>query len=160
MCAFNIYNAGMALGIRIETCFIIVCEFLNMHLLHVHKNKECFCRNQPLRLPHLHPHFLNDDCRFVLQLKICLWKNIIFTNDVKVFGIQVKTFPSGIGEAFDELIKKTGDAVTRSYYGISEFKDGKMIYYAAAEEKFNGEAEKYNYEKFTIEKGELFGKYY
>lgn len=78
-----------------------------------------------------------------------------FNNDVKVFGLQVKTFPSGIGEAFDELIKKTGDcAGARDYYGISEFKDGKWIYYAVAEEKFTGEAQIYNYEELKIEKGE------
>jgi len=77
------------------------------------------------------------------------------TNDVKVFGLQVKTFPSGIGEAFDELIKKTGDcAGFRAYYGISELKDGKMVHYAVAEEKFQGEAEKYNCERLKIEKGD------
>ena len=75
--------------------------------------------------------------------------------DIKVFGLQVKTFPSGIGEAFIELIKKTGDAAgSRAYYGISEFNGGKMTYYAVAEEKFSGEAEKYKCEKLKIEKGE------
>ncbi len=78
-----------------------------------------------------------------------------FMNDVKAFGITVLTFPAGIGEAFDELIKKTGDcAGSRNYYGISEFKNGKMFYYAVAEEKSPGEAEKYEYERFTIEKGD------
>ncbi|HEY5406075.1 MAG TPA: hypothetical protein VIJ92_03270 [Ginsengibacter sp.] len=75
------------------------------------------------------------------------------TNDVKVFGLQVKTFPSGVAEMFHELIEKIGDE-SRAYYGISEFIDGKMVYYAAAEEKFEGEAEKYNCEKLKIEKGE------
>jgi len=77
------------------------------------------------------------------------------TNDLTVFGRQVKTFPSGIGEAFDELIKLTGDgAGERSYYGVSEFKDGKMVYYAMAAEKIEGEARKYNYDQLKIEKGE------
>jgi predicted transcriptional regulator YdeE len=76
------------------------------------------------------------------------------TDDIKAFGLQVKTFPSGIGEAFDELIKKTGNAAgERNYYGISEFQDGRMYYYAAAEEKAVSEAQKFNYETFTIEKG-------
>lgn len=76
-------------------------------------------------------------------------------HDITVFGRQVKTFPSGIGEAFDELIKMTGDrAGERSYYGISEFKGGKMVYYAVAEEKVDGEAEQYNYEKLKIQRGE------
>jgi predicted transcriptional regulator YdeE len=77
------------------------------------------------------------------------------SNDIKVFGLEVKTFPSGIGEVIDELIKKTGDcAGLRAYYGISEFKDGKMVYYAVAEEKFQGEVEKYNCERLKIEKGD------
>src|SRR4029077_9286056 len=77
-------------------------------------------------------------------------------NDLKVFGIEVKTFPSGIGEAFEELIRKTGDrAGERNYYGISSMNnEGKMIYKAVAEEKFDGEAEKYHYERSTIGKGE------
>lgn len=74
------------------------------------------------------------------------------TNDIKVFGLPVKTFPSGVAEMFHELIKKTGDE-SRAYYGISEFKNDKMVYYAAAEERFEGEAEKYNCEKLKIEKG-------
>lgn len=77
-----------------------------------------------------------------------------FENDVKVFGIQVNSFPSGISDAFDELIKKTGDcAGARDYYGISEFTNGKMVYHAVAAEKFKDESENYNYEKLTIEKG-------
>lgn len=82
-------------------------------------------------------------------------KEFNFPEDVNVFGFSVNTFPAGIGDAFDILIQKTGDSAgTRNYYGLSEFKDGKMVYYALAEEKFSDEAEKYNYEKFTIEKGD------
>ena len=82
-------------------------------------------------------------------------EKLIFENDVKVFGIEVKTFPAGIGEAFDELIKRTGDcAGERNYYGISSMKnDGKMIYKAVAEEKYDGEAKKLNYKEGVIEKG-------
>ena len=77
-----------------------------------------------------------------------------FYNDIQVFGIEVVTFPSGISEAFDEMIKMTGDcAGARDYYGISFFKDGNMIYYATAAEKFACEAEKYNYETLEIAKG-------
>jgi|SRR6185437_1979208 len=74
--------------------------------------------------------------------------------DIRVFGGLVNTFPTGIADAFDILIQKTGDcAGARNYYGLSDFKKGKMVYYALAEEKFHGEAEKYNLQKFTIEKG-------
>lgn len=82
-------------------------------------------------------------------------KEFNFAEDVNVFGFSLDTFPAGIGGAFDILIQKTGDrAGTRSYYGLSEFKNDKMIYYALAEEKFPGEGKKFNYEKFTIEKGD------
>jgi len=82
-------------------------------------------------------------------------EKLTFENDVKVFGIEVKTFPAGIGEAFDELIKMTGDAAgKRNYYGISSMNnEGKMMYKAVAEEKFEGEAKKFNYDNGLIEKG-------
>ena len=75
-------------------------------------------------------------------------------NDVKVFGVQVKTFPDGIGEIFDSLIKMLRNEDKRSYYGISEFKNGSMHYYATAEETFPGEGKKYNCKSLIIEKGE------
>ena len=74
-------------------------------------------------------------------------------NDLEVFGVLVKTFPDGIGEAFDALVKKIG-GFDRPYYGISYLKDGAMVYLATALEKNKGEAEKYNCERYTIEKGE------
>jgi len=85
-------------------------------------------------------------------------EKIILENDVNVFGIEVKTFPSGIDEAFKKLIDKTGDgAGAREYYGVSHMNDkGQIIYKAVAEEKYDGEAKKYNYEETTIEKGTYY----
>jgi predicted transcriptional regulator YdeE len=78
-----------------------------------------------------------------------------FQNDLKVFGKQVKTFPNGIKEAFDELIEKIPGGLERSHYGLSYMTtDGKIVYFAATREEYEGEAEKYNYERYTIEKGE------
>jgi len=87
-------------------------------------------------------------------------EKIVLNSDLKVFGVEVKTFPAGIGEAFMELIKKTGDAAgERNYYGVSSMiEEGKMIYKALAEEKFVGEAEKYNYKESIIEKGEYLSE--
>jgi len=74
--------------------------------------------------------------------------------DVKAFGFQVKSFPDGIGEAFDTLLKLFPAEEQRSYYGYSEFgNDGSILYYALAEEKSEGEAKKYGYPLKTIEKG-------
>jgi len=75
-------------------------------------------------------------------------------NDVKVFGVQVKTFPSGVAEAFESLIKMLPKGDQRSYYGIAEFKHGSMHYYATAGETFPGEGRKRNCDNLTIEKGE------
>jgi predicted transcriptional regulator YdeE len=76
-------------------------------------------------------------------------------NDLKVFGRQVKTFPVGIKEAFEELIKAVPDGMERSHYGLSHMTaDGKIIYIAASLEKHEGEAEKLNYKRYIIEKGE------
>ena len=78
----------------------------------------------------------------------------IIEKNIIVFGKVVKNFPQGIGEAFDALIKMISGKFDRDYYGISYMdKNGKMIYYAAAIEKYNGEAEKFNCEKLTVEKG-------
>lgn len=75
-------------------------------------------------------------------------------NDVKVFGFQVKSFPNGIGEAFDKLIKILPQGDERPYYGISECTNGNIFYLAAALETFDGEGKKYGYENYTIERGE------
>jgi len=85
-------------------------------------------------------------------------EKLTFDSDIKVFGINVKTFPAGIGAAFDELISKTGDgAGARDYYGISYLdSNGKVVYKAVAAEQMQGEAEKYGYAESTIEKGEYF----
>jgi DinB superfamily len=74
-------------------------------------------------------------------------------NELSVFGHQVQTFPSGIKEAFGDLMKMT-DRYSRSYYGLSQMNaDNKILYWATAEEKFAGEAEKFNYERYFIAKG-------
>ena len=76
-------------------------------------------------------------------------------NDLKVFGTQVKTFPEGIGAAFEALIKMLPDGPERQYYGISYMtKDGEIIYKATVLEKYEGEAKKYHCEISVIEKGE------
>lgn len=83
-------------------------------------------------------------------------KTYVLENDLNVFGLQVKTFPQGIKEAFDSLIEKVPEGLNRSYYGISYMAEGKIIYIAAAEEKNRHEAEKYNCERYKIDKGKYF----
>lgn len=75
-------------------------------------------------------------------------------NDLKVFGTQVKTFPEGVGAAFDTLMKMLPGRLERQYYGISYMKDDAIIYKATVLEKYEGEAEKYDCEQYLIEEGE------
>jgi hypothetical protein len=76
-------------------------------------------------------------------------------NDLKVFGKEVTTFPRGVSNAFHELITIIPDGSNRAYYGLSHMDEtGKIIYKAAAEEKYAGEAEEFNYNRYLIEKGE------
>lgn len=75
-------------------------------------------------------------------------------DDIKVFGICIKTFPLGIGDAFETLAKKISEGYDRSYYGITQMINEEIIYIAAAEEKYEGEAEKNNCELYIIEKGD------
>jgi hypothetical protein len=74
--------------------------------------------------------------------------------DLKVFGKEVTTFPLGVKEAFDTLLDMIPDGYKRSYYGLSYMDEaGKIIYKATAEEKYEGEAEKYHCERSVIERG-------
>jgi len=75
-------------------------------------------------------------------------------HNVKTFGFQVKTFPLGIGETFDALMKILPSGENRSFYGVSWFaKDGSILYYALAEEIFEGEEKKYGDYSHVIKKG-------
>lgn len=78
---------------------------------------------------------------------------IAVETDRGVFGVQVKTFPDKIGDAFDSLMNKIPEGNQRSYYGISWMEGDIIIYYAAAEQKSEGEALRYGAKEFTIRKG-------
>ena len=77
--------------------------------------------------------------------------------DITVFGKQVRTFPNGIPQAFEALMKDVGEG--RVFYGISWLDDkDSVVYYAAAAEKFAGEAKQFSFETFVIEKGEYYSQ--
>ena len=81
-------------------------------------------------------------------------ENLTLKNDLNVFGFQVKTFPEGIKEAFDTLVEMLPDGLDRSYYGLSYMQDDNVLYFATALEQYAGEAERYNCERYLIEKGD------
>jgi hypothetical protein len=45
------------------------------------------------------------------------------------------------------------DGYKRDYFGISYLKDGKVTYFAMAAEKFEGEAQQDNFEKYLLPSG-------
>lgn len=80
----------------------------------------------------------------------------IFTlgNDVKVFCETAKSFPEGIVKAHKELHSIVPFAEERRYYGISRPNaKGVIIYKAATEEIYQGEAEELGCETFNIKSG-------
>ena len=80
-------------------------------------------------------------------------EKITLNDTTAVFGFQVKSFPEGIGDAFDKLIAVVPDGLARAYYGISYVNNNVIIYIAAAVEKLPGEAEKYGFTRYFIQPG-------
>jgi len=75
--------------------------------------------------------------------------------DIKTICITVQHFPNGITDAFQELQNFHPSICERAFYGLSfESKNGNIIYKAAVEEKYEGEAARYGCETFVIKKGE------
>jgi len=76
-------------------------------------------------------------------------------DDIKVFCETAKSFPDGIIEAHKELESIITCSKQRRYFGISSRNaKGIIIYDAAAEEIYQGEAEELGCEMFVIESGQ------
>jgi len=74
--------------------------------------------------------------------------------DITVLCVTATSFPAGITAAHEALHAKLDPVETRRFFGISRpEQDRGIIYKAAAEELYEGEAEKYNCERFVIRKG-------
>ena len=79
--------------------------------------------------------------------------------DTKLFCIPATSFPNGVKAAFDKLYEMLAPSNERPFYGISYFDDkGRIVYKAAVEESFDGEAERYGCETFVVTKGEYIAK--
>jgi len=74
--------------------------------------------------------------------------------DIKTFYVAATSFPDGVLKAHQTLHAMLPSTKDRHFFGISfPDKSGKIIYRAAVEESYTGEAEKYNCETFIIGKG-------
>jgi hypothetical protein len=76
------------------------------------------------------------------------------TKDMKLILLRAKSFPDGIQEAFDELIKKTGGDSGRTFFGVSHADRDTIIYKAGVLESFEGEGEKLGCETLVVTKGD------
>ncbi len=75
-------------------------------------------------------------------------------DDIKLICVAAKSFPGGVMEAFEILGEKVNTKKGRRLFGISlPGRDGKLIYKAAANQNYDGEADKLGCESFIIKKG-------
>ena len=81
-------------------------------------------------------------------------ETIKLRENISAFGFRLHSFPDGIKDAFDNLMNLVPDGIDRTYYGISYMSGDEVIYHVAVQELNAGEAERYNCERYTIEKGE------
>ncbi|MDP4262687.1 MAG: transcriptional regulator [Bacteroidota bacterium] len=82
-----------------------------------------------------------------------------FEKDISVICVTAPSFPEGISEVYHQLHSVLPSMEGRNFFGISyPNREGAIIYKAAAEEAFEGEAEKQGCEIFTINKGSFTSK--
>jgi hypothetical protein len=80
--------------------------------------------------------------------------------DISVFCITADSFPAGIQNAYDALYAKLPTKDGRKFFGLSwAIENGSIIYKAAVEESYDGEAEKLGCERFTIKKGKYISEF-
>jgi hypothetical protein len=79
--------------------------------------------------------------------------------DIAVLCVKATSFPEGVMGAFETLRSLLPSMEGRTIYGLS-YPDGKggLIYKAAANETFEGEAEKLGCETFIIKKGKYMSE--
>lgn len=78
----------------------------------------------------------------------------ILDKDIKVFYVQANTFPEGVLPAHEKLHAMVPYTKGREYFGLSRPENGgEIVYKAATEEAFHGEAEQYKCDTLIIKKG-------
>jgi predicted transcriptional regulator YdeE len=96
--------------------------------------------------------------RFVFRKNQAMEKYELIEN-INVMYVPAVSFPEGIQSAFENLERNLPSNDDRKLFGISwPDKNGKIMYKAAAEEKYKGEGKKYGLDIFTIKKGTYISK--
>jgi predicted transcriptional regulator YdeE len=88
-----------------------------------------------------------------VQLKKVRMEQYHLAGDMIVFCAPAVSFPDGVIEAHQKLHTMVPSTPARKYFGLSRPENGVISYYAATEEVYPGEAEKYGCNKITLKKG-------
>lgn len=80
-------------------------------------------------------------------------ETIIVNKDIRVFYVTAKSFPEGVMEAWNKLHTLIRSSETRTYYGLSRPEKDMIVYKAAVEESYPGEAVNTNSETLIIKSG-------
>jgi hypothetical protein len=82
-------------------------------------------------------------------------EKIKIENDIKVFYVTAASYPAGIMEAHQSLHSLVPFSYERKYFGLSRPEhNGGIVYRAATEETYDGEAAEYDCETLVIKKGD------
>ncbi len=78
----------------------------------------------------------------------------ILGRDLRVFYKEVKNFPEGVAATFHALENLHPSICERTFFGISHEQKNRMpVYWAAVEERYQGEGAYYGCETFVIARG-------
>jgi len=80
-------------------------------------------------------------------------ETITLQHDIRVLYVTATSFPDGIMDAYKKLHAFFPAPETRKYHGISRPENGVIVYKAAAEELYPGEAQKWNGNDLIIKSG-------
>jgi hypothetical protein len=78
---------------------------------------------------------------------------INITHDIRIIYKEAASFPDGVLAAHQQLHTLIPFSKERMYFGISRPESGLIVYKAAAEEKYEGEAEVLQCKSLVLEKG-------
>jgi hypothetical protein len=81
-------------------------------------------------------------------------EEVIFEQDIPTLCLAAASFPGGVSAAHQTLHDRLPTKDGRQFFGISHADQfGQIVYFAAATEIFEGEAEQLDFDQFTIKKG-------
>lgn len=91
---------------------------------------------------------------YVCVVNVAVMEKYILDKDIKVCCVTAASFPDKVEEAHQQLHALLPSVEGRHFFGISRGTAiGNIIYKAAVEEFYDGEATKYGCEVFVIRKG-------